>query len=96
MRNIWIYEKLDSLGAPGIENFLDFSYIKDRIEDGSANLSNFAERIFFMLELLLFITRSFSIVSPSGSLIPGLFSIITFTIKFTINGFRKSNNLKLK
>ena len=43
------------------------------------NFSIVPERIFVMFLFLPFKTRSFSIVSPSGSLIPGLFSITTFT-----------------
>ena len=39
------------------------------------------ERIFVMFVFLPFKSRSFSIVSPSGSLIPGLFSITTLTWK---------------
>tara|TARA_R100000231_G_scaffold139374_2_gene120385 strand:+ start:199 stop:5823 length:5625 start_codon:yes stop_codon:yes gene_type:complete len=43
LRNAWIYERLDALGAPGIENLFNFSHVKEAIEDGSGNLSNFAE-----------------------------------------------------
>ncbi|SVB59644.1 uncharacterized protein METZ01_LOCUS212498, partial [marine metagenome] len=44
------------------------------------NLRIFPELIFFTEEFFPFKTKSFRIVSPSGSLIPGLFSIITCTL----------------